>query len=50
MGKTHDISVVGLNGGGEGYRTPVRKQTSLTFYERSLHIKIRSLEPLQTGD
>lgn len=31
-----NLIFVHINGGGEGYRTPVRKQTNLTFYERSL--------------
>ena len=36
----------GFHGGGEGYRTPVRKQTSLTFYERSYVTKNSVLSSL----
>lgn len=34
------ISFVHINGGGEGYRTPVRKQLNLSFSECSLSFKI----------
>ena len=36
-------------GGGDGCRTRVRKQTSLTFYERSLWLKFRSWVSSQTN-
>ena len=42
-------STVFFYGGGDGCRTRVRKQTSLTFYERSLWLKFRSWVSSQTN-